>query len=235
MVKTVLFPEVCPFCGKASARGICKRCMEKLEKLRPKEPLCMKCGKPVRFMWQEYCYDCAHTYHYYDRGRALWLHLPPVSRSIYRFKFHNQRVFAKYYAKEAGVSLENVIQAWNPSLIIPVPLHKAKKRRRGYNQAELFAEELSRVFSIPADGSVLVRTRNTSPQKRLGMRERKKNLEGAFRVAGDEEQKKVQKKKLLLVDDIYTTGSTLDAAAKALKSAGAEKVYYLTISIGQGY
>lgn len=195
----------------------------------------MKCGKPLKYDWQEYCSDCAHTHHYYDRGRALWPHISLVTLSIYRFKFHNQRNFAKYYAAEAGKILEKTMKLWNPALIVPIPLHKAKRRKRGYNQAEVFANELGKVFGVPADGGVLVRVRNTAPQKKLDSGVRRRNLKRAFRVADKEKMSLVRGRTILLVDDIYTTGSTMDEAARVLKAAGAEKVYYLTISIGQGY
>lgn len=229
------WPEICPFCGKASGKGICPVCQKKLEQLRIREPRCMKCGKPVRYSWQEYCYDCGHTFHYYDRGIALWIHKEPVSQSIYRFKFHNQRVFAQYYAREALIHLKTDIQCWNPDFIIPVPLHFCKMRKRGFNQAEILAKELGKVFGIPVKEKILVRIKNTKPQKILGPKERNSNLKGAFMVDNRQKDKLLTGKTVLLVDDIYTTGSTLDAAAGVLKKAGAEKVYYLTISIGQGY
>ena len=83
----------------------------------------MRCGKPVQYKEQEYCHDCAHTYHYYDRGAALWLHKEPVSTSIYQFKYHNQRRFGFYYASEMAFRCRNLIRQWNPEAIIPVPLH----------------------------------------------------------------------------------------------------------------
>ena len=229
------WPEICPFCGKASVVGICSACRKKLEHLKIDDPRCMKCGKPVRYFRQEYCYDCEHTHHYYDRGVALWIHKEPVSQSIYRFKFHNQRGFAKYYAEEVEVRLKKDIQRWNPDFIIPIPLYSGKMRKRGFNQAEVFAKELENFLGIPVYGEILTRTKHTKPQKTLGSKERKNNLQGAFVVSDAKMAALLSGKTVLLIDDIYTTGSTIDAAAQILKRAGAEKVYYLTISIGQGY
>ena len=229
------WPEICPFCGKASVVGICSACKKKLEHLKIDDPRCMKCGKPVRYFRQEYCYDCEHTHHYYDRGVALWIHKEPVSQSIYRFKFHNQRGFAKYYAEEVEVRLKKDIQRWNPDFIIPIPLYSGKMRKRGFNQAEVFAKELEKFLGIPVYGEILTRTKHTKPQKILGSKERKNNLQGAFVVEDAKRATLLSGKTVLLIDDIYTTGSTIDAAAETLKRAGAEKVYYLTISIGQGY
>lgn len=227
----LLWPEVCPFCGKVNKIGICPACREKLEQLSVKDPKCMRCGKPVRHEEQEYCSDCAHTYHYYDRGAALWLHKEPVSTSIYQFKYHNQRRFSLYYASEMALRYKNLICQWDPEVIIPVPLHARRRRRRGYNQSLDVARELGRLLGIPVADKLVVRVKNTSPQKQLGHKGREKNLRNAFalkyRIQGA--------KSVLLLDDIYTTGSTVDGVSKVLKQAGVEKVYFLTISIGQGY
>lgn len=226
-----LWPEICPFCGRASSQGICGVCRKDLEKLKIQEPRCKKCGKPVARMEQEYCHDCEHTLHHYDSGLALWLHRKPVSTSIYRFKYHNQRSFGACYARELAEQFAPAIRRWNPDLIIPIPLHRSRRRKRGYNQAQIIACQLGKRLGIPVDVSSLCRRRPTSPQKMLGHGERRANLRKAFALKSGF----VPVAAVLLVDDIYTTGSTMDAAADILKKAGVEKVYFLTISIGQGY
>ncbi len=229
-IKELLWPNVCPFCGKASAEGICPACRERTYPLVIREPKCMKCGKPVRREEQEYCYDCTRMRHAYDRGIALWVHKEPVSTSIYQFKYHNQRFYARHYALEAA-RYRAVIRKWSPDVIIPVPLHFRRRRKRGYNQSEVFAEEVGKLLSVPVRPDAVKRIRNTTPQKVLGGRERRKNLEEAF-VAAPWVGRYYG---ALVVDDIYTTGNTVDAVAKILKRAGVRKVYFLTISIGQGY
>ena len=114
---------------------------------------------------------------------------------------------------------------------MPVPLHPSRKRKRGYNQAQILAEEIGKILEIPVDSKSLIRTRKTSPQKKLGHKERKKNLKHAFAVKHTFQAAK----RVLLVDDIYTTGNTIDAVSNVLKQKGVENVYFLTISIGQGY
>lgn len=193
----------------------------------------MKCGKPIRDQEQEYCHDCMRTQHYFDRGAALWLHKPPVNQSIYQFKFHNQRNFGKYYAREMMAEYGDVLTGWKIDMIIPIPLHPGKYRKRGYNQAAVLAEEIGKLLGIPAEESVLARIKKTGPQKKLGPGKRRQNLKGAFLVQG-KRKAALRGRTVLLIDDIYTTGSTLDEAARILKKAGAEKVFYLTISIGQG-
>ena len=228
----VLFwPETCPFCQKVCKEGICTECRERLEFLRIREPRCMQCGKQIRSMEKEYCYDCMHTHHYYEQGLSLWNHKAPVNQSIYQFKYHNQRRYGELYSQELVKNFQKEIRRWNPDVIIPVPLHRARRRKRGYNQAQILAENLGRMLCIPVDSKSLARRKKTSPQKKLGHNERKKKLKNAFAVTPAFRSVR----KVLLVDDIYTTGNTLDAAAKALKEKGVEKVYFLTISIGQGY
>lgn len=114
---------------------------------------------------------------------------------------------------------------------MPVPLHKKRRRKRGYNQAGVLGRRLGRLLGIRVDDKSLLRRVYTDPQKKLGRLERKKNLRNAFALKESFKPVPV----VLLVDDIYTTGNTIDAVSEVLKKKGVEKVYFLTISIGQGY
>ena len=227
----ILWPDTCPFCGKVNAAGICADCRKKARLLTVKEPRCMKCGKPVRYEEMEYCQDCTKIRHIYDRGVSLWLHREPVNTSIYRFKYHNQRFYAGFYADELVKKYGGLIKRWSPEMIVPVPLHSRRRRKRGYNQAELLAWELGKLLMIPVASDFVFRVRDTSPQKMLDNRKRRKNLEKAFAVRIPRHMPEC----VLVIDDIYTTGNTVDAVAGVLKKAGVQKVYFLTISIGQGY
>ncbi len=185
----------------------------------------MKCGKPVKDAEQEYCRDCLDARHEYDRGAALWVHKPPVNTSVYQFKFHNRRSFGSFYAKEMAAEYGEALAGWGIDIIIPVPLYPGKYKKRGYNQAAVLARELGKVLDIPVEERLLKRIRETAPQKNLTPRKRRQNLNGAFSV---EKRRRVflKSRSVLLTDDIYTTGSTVDEAAKTLKKAGAEKVFY---------
>ena len=112
-----------------------------------------------------------------------------------------------------------------------MPLHKNRKRKRGYNQAEIIAEELGKILGLPVYTELLTRVRDTMPQKMLNQTERKNNLKKAFKTT----KSSVQLQYILIVDDIYTTGSTLDAAAAALIEAGSKGVYTCCVSMGRGY
>ncbi len=202
----LFWPEVCPFCGKVSAQGICGECRKKTDRLKVREPKCMKCGKPVKDAEQEYCRDCLDARHEYDRGAALWVHKPPVNTSVYQFKFHNRRSFGSFYAKEMAAEYGEALAGWGIDIIIPVPLYPGKYKKRGYNQAAVLARELGKVLDIPVEERLLKRIRETAPQKNLTPRKRRQNLNGAFSV---EKRRRVflKSRSVLLTDDIYTTGS----------------------------
>lgn len=197
----------------------------------------MKCGKPIQNEEQEYCYDCSRFEYAFNQGYSLWVHHQPVSGAIYQYKFHNKRCYARIFAKEMVKNYGWAIRKWEIQAIVPVPLHKSKRRKRGYNQAEILADELVKEWQTAGVGkdirilkNVVFRVKKTKPQKMLDDFGRQKNLQGAFSVAKG--WKPI--KSVLIIDDIYTTGATIQKIASELKKAGVENVYFLTISIGQG-
>ena len=225
----LFYPTTCVFCGGICKTGICESCSEKTDFIQ--EPLCKKCGKPIHSQEGEFCFDCQKRMVHYEQGRSLWLHKRPVSSSIYEFKYKNKRVYGEVYGRKMAEQFSDLIRMWEIDVLIPVPLHRKKQRKRGYNQAEIIARELGKRLEIPVDTSVIIRGRETTPQKELGQKNRRKNLKKAFRLTG----KRLRGKNILLIDDIYTTGSTIDAMSEVLTKTGCEKIYFLTISIGQGF
>ena len=193
------------------------------------DTVCFRCGKPIRDTEKEYCRDCECKKRYFQQGRGLYIHEKKAAAAVYRFKFQNQRNFAEIFARELAQHYKEQLKNWGVEVLIPIPLHRKKQRKRGYNQAELLARALSKRTGIPVETEALLRVRNTVPQKNLHPRMREQNLRGAFGVSKD--WKPV--KSVLLLDDIYTTGNTINKAAEMLKRAGVGKVYFLSISIGQ--
>lgn len=180
---------------------------------------------------REYCYDCEKTRHAYAQGKSVWNYRGDIKQSIYRFKDGGRREYAVFYAKESARLYGDWIKNKDIEAILPIPIHKNRKKKRGYNQAQIYARELGKLLKLPVDAVTLIRVVDTVPQKKLDDRQRKNNLKKALKIKSDS----VQWKKVLLVDDIYTTGSTVDAAASALREAGVEEIYVLTIAIGKGY
>ena len=221
-----LYPPRCPVCGEISSDGICPVCTKKL--FFVKEHYCMKCGKPLEAAEAEYCRDCSRRQHAFVRGRALLSYRGPVKLSLYRMKYGNRREYARVYGQTMAHRLGPWICQCGIGLIIPVPLHPSRKRKRGYNQAEWLAKGISDVLHIPVDTHTLYRVRRTKPQKKLNDIERKQNLQGAFSVKCPLPPHACP----LLADDIYTTGSTVDEAARCLQAAGECKVYVAAVAIG---
>lgn len=227
----LLFPRRCPVCHEAvEERGelACGICRTRLSYVH--EPSCRKCGKPLLADEQEYCGDCRRKKHHYRQGRAPFLYDKVMRESIARYKYGGRKEYAAFYAEEILRRYAKEMRFWNAEALIPIPLHASRRRKRGYNQAELLARELSRRCGIPTDAKVLFRRKKTKAQKSLDDKERLANLRGAFSVG----KNKVPYKTVILVDDIYTTGSTIDEAAGVLRENGVQTVYFLCICVGRG-
>ncbi|MGN0342923.1 MAG: double zinc ribbon domain-containing protein [Roseburia sp.] len=227
----ILFPRRCPLCDQVIPmdRLICEPCSGKLPYLR--EPLCKKCGKSLSDDRTEYCRDCSRKAHSFRAGRAVFSYEGRMRESLYRFKYANRREYGAFYGEQAAILYGSWIKRCGVEAVIPVPLHRKRRQKRGYNQAEIFARELADRVGLPVRTDLVSRVVNTRPQKELDVEQRRKNLKKAFTI----NRSIVQLRKVLLVDDIYTTGSTVDAVTQVLRDAGVEEIYVLCISIGGGY
>lgn len=232
----ILYPKRCPICDGVvdtlllgREYPICEKCRNKVEYV--KEPACKKCGKPLTDEQGEYCRDCIRHSHEFTQGKALWVYKGCVKASIYRLKYSNRREYGISYAQELVEQYGSWIRHKNVEGIIPIPLHKKRARQRGYNQADIIALEMGRLLGLPVYRHLLKRCVYTRPQKELNDKERKNNLKKAFKIG----EYKVQLNHVLLVDDIYTTGSTMDGAAEVLHAAGVPEIYAVSVSIGRGY
>ncbi len=225
---TILYPRRCPICDGVVRFGskICPKCRKTV--LFTGKDTCLKCGKPLRDGMEAVCSDCRRMRHVFDRGFALFRYRS-VSGSIYRFKYLDRQEYADYYAEEMERVLGDQIRQLHADALVPVPMYEAKKRKRGYNQAEVLARAMGRTFDIPVRCDLIRRVRNTSPMKELDLSQRRSNLKGAFLAM----QNDVKLKTIIVVDDIYTTGSTIDAVAGELRRIGAEHVCFVTLAIGE--
>ncbi len=231
--KTVnlFYPSTCPLCGKIlkESEGMVHRtCQAAIEEIS--EPKCKRCGKPILSEHAEFCRDCYKKHKYFDQNAALWVYDGMIRQAVLDYKYSGMRSYTSYFAAHLAAGLGWWIRSKQPEILIPVPIHKKKKRIRGYNQAGLLADELSHLVGIPVIHDLLVRVKYTDPQKKLTPDERRKNLEKAIEVHKPE--KKKMPECVMIIDDIYTTGSTLDACAAVLKRAGVVRVYGVTLCIG---
>lgn len=224
-----LLPKTCPVCREiVMPRGnqICRECLKSFSFV--KDPTCEKCGKEILTGSQCLCYDCRHNRKSFTKGAAL-LNYDDVARECMSgIKFLNRKEDIDVFAAMMANRLGKIIVSWDPECLIPVPVHKERLIKRGYNQAEELAKCLGKRLNIPVRTDILVRNRRTAAQKDLDPAERLENLTGAF-----ETRKRLETTRcVVLVDDIYTTGSTVEACTRALMAAGAADVRAACICIG---
>lgn len=227
----LLYPPRCPICDEVlDIRW--KRCCPSCAKALPwvGENACMKCGKPVGDEGQEYCEDCQKQAHYYDRGVAAFTYTGALRHSVYRMKSSNRREYVPFFAESMSRVLVQYLPRWRPEAILPVPMYPRKRRSRGYNQSELLAEEIGRLTGIPVENTLLYCTRMVRPQKTLNRQERMKNLRGCFAVRGGFSPFRC----VLLVDDVYTTGSTMDELGRVLRKSGVQFIFFVVLCTGKG-
>ena len=230
MLTDLIYPRRCPVCDKAVkpfGNLICGECENKFVYI--KAPFCQKCGKELKDKRAFYCHDCAVKEHSYDKGMALFSY-GSAAESIYRFKYRGRQEYAAYFGERMAQILGKRILELKPDALVPVPIHSSKKRTRGYNQAELIAKELGRRLEIPVRTDLVHRVRKTQPMKNLSAQERQNNLKKAFKIGHFD----VKLYTIIIIDDIYTTGSTIDAVADELRSVGIQNIYYAALAIGRG-
>ncbi len=225
----IFFPRRCAVCDSLIGRKelVCEKCKSNIYTIQG--PTCMKCGKKVKQDEKMYCFDCSRKKHEFERGFAVFEY-QDIKGSLYRFKYAGRAEYAAYYAQKTVEVLGETIRGLNPDALIPIPLHKKRMRKRGYNQAQEYSVELSKRLQIPTISHFVIREKNTIPLKKLSNEQRQNNLKKAFKIS----QNDVKLKTIIIIDDIYTTGATIDTVSKICKEAGVRKVYFLSISIGKG-
>lgn len=247
MLITLLFPRRCPVCGEivpgiSGVRGgalpplenlICPECIDSLSPVR--QPVCMRCGKEVTGSRTEYCPDCMRHPRSFDGGAALFHYNEAARRSMAAVKYKNRREYLDFYSQAMVSRYGKWLSHIRPDALVPVPVHPARRRKRGFNQAEELAERISLLTGIPVRADLLIRIRKTLPQKELNPAERLNNLRLAFAVSDFYKIHPDQlPERVVLADDIYTTGSTMEACTRVLKEAGVKQVYVMSVCIGTG-
>ena len=213
-VLAFVFPPTCVICKQVGA-VICDSCMATLPRLQlPLCPLCSRrLDKPIAACWQ-----CRKRPFPLQKIGAVFEYTSPLTELIYKLKYHDQFALAEPLGKQMASAWPQ--QEISPSLVVPVPLHAQRQRKRGYNQSMLLAKQLCSEWTLPLSTTALQRVRNTRPQVELDASERAQNVQAAF-VA---DETAVVNQHILLIDDVCTTGSTLAACANALMAVGAASV-----------
>jgi ComF family protein len=228
---SLLFPPHCAACGRDVASGLhlCAGCGEKARRIEP--PFCRRCSEPFAgaIDGEFECPNCADRDLHFDCAVAPFLSRGVVREFIHRLKYDRETFLRRPLAAWLAEALTDERLARQPfDLIVPVPLHAARLRERSFNQAALLAALLSEHCGVPTL-ECLRRIRYTSTQTRLDRHERTENLRGAFRVR---DPAALQGSHLLLVDDVFTTGATVDECARVLRLAGAASVRVATVARG---
>ena len=213
-----LLPGSCLLCTADCANALlCDACTADLPALPPHA--CPQCGEQTTH--GERCGACLKAPPAFAKTYALFRYEFPVDRIIQAFKYGHQLTMADW----AGERLAQVINAAEYDLLIPLPLHPQRLRERGFNQSVEIARRIARHTGIPLDQQTLIRTRATAPQAELAMKERARNVRGAFECQTDHSGRR-----LLLIDDVMTTGATLREAARVLKLHGAATIHIAVIA-----
>lgn len=216
IIQDWLFPPTCLLCGDAGAEGrdLCLPCADSLPR---NTPACRFCAKPLPFVSLLPCGDCQKRPPAYDRAFALFRYEEPVGYLVRALKFHERYPCARLLGGMLADALQE--RADKPDLIIPVPLHSGRYRERGYNQALEIGRTLSKRLGIPLDLDSCVRALPTRPQTELTAKERLSNVRRAFVM-----NRPVTNLHLAILDDVATTGATVNEMAKTLRRAGARRI-----------
>ncbi|PJG83253.1 amidophosphoribosyltransferase [Caviibacterium pharyngocola] len=214
-----LFGAACVQCGKTLAiasHGLCSKCNKNISRFT----YCGCCGSPVS-VYAQHCGNCLRDEPAWDQMVIVGRYSEPLSVLIHRFKFQRQFWLDKTLARLLLLAIYEARRSHRlafPEVILPVPLHHFRQWRRGYNQADLLATQLANYLALPKNNALLKRTKHTPTQRGLSAKERRNNLRGAFVV--DERIAQYGYRSVALVDDVITTGSTLNEIAKKLRQSG---------------
>jgi ComF family protein len=230
---SVVFPAPCRICDRALTNAsripICDSCLSSFEPVA--EPMCALCGRPFASeiaaeAIQPLCRLCRLQYYAFDGARSFAIYDDTLFEAMALLKYEQVSRLGDWFSGKLAEVVRRQATEWRVNAVIPVPLHAARRRERGYNQAELIARPLARGLGLRLESRVLQRLKPRPPQLVLSRTERWQSVRGAYAAR---EKARVDNLRILLIDDVMTTGATLDACARALKKAGAAAVFGLTV------
>ena len=227
-VLDVLYPKdiKCIVCGKEikqkNDKSICEECNSLLPYNNGK--VCIKCGVALHSD-KHYCVHCKNKHLFYKIARAPFIYDKSVKNLIYKLKYSSDKYLSEYMAK--FMCEEILLNNIEFDLVVSVPLHKKRYKKRGYNQSALLGKEIAKKFNVEFDDNSLKRIINTKTQTSLTYEERQKNLNHAFEL---KDNYNVKGKNILLVDDVFTTGATVEKCSELLFNNGAKNVYVITFA-----
>ena len=223
--RDLFFPAVCFKCGdKLCDSFLCQECLENIDFF--KAPLCRLCSKPLKENTPSLCRDCVSKKTPYSYLISVAVYKEPIMSLIHDFKYRNCDWLTDFLSK---LMIEHLLKIdFDPKkydIATCVPMHYLKRKERGYNQAELLAKTIANHFKITFRDDIIYQTRYRKPQATLKEKDRKKNIENCFLA-----KETAKGKNILLIDDIFTTGSTIKACSRALKNEGAGDITVVTLA-----
>lgn len=217
----LIFPRICFFCNVRSTKMLCADCLEKLVFLNE---LCPICSSTVI---DRVCQKCSEKNFVFDQLNSVFQYNKVIQKLIHDLKYHELKIVADYLAEHCLEFIERNDLYLDVDLVIPVPLHRTRYRARGYNQAEIISLPVAKFLNCDHNPKLVKRAHFTKTQTRLGRSDRQKNVAGAFRI---NPKYSVYGKRILVIDDVFTTGSTLNAISQILKESGTLSIRVLTIA-----
>jgi len=230
-----LYPPRCRACrGRILGRDaeyFCEHCREHIQLVG--HPLCNVCGRPFPDASGDdhECGVCLERPPQFIAARA-WACYPreddhPLREVVQKFKYARKVSLGRPLGRLMARGCQEFLREIDADVIVPVPLYPKRLRWRGFNQSVLLAREVSRAYGIPMDPFLLQRRRETAAQTRLAEEERRRNVRGAFKLDPD---RPIRGKRVLIVDDVYTSGATVNECSRTLKQGGAKEIYVLTLA-----
>lgn len=206
----LIYPPICGICGKLNSNFLCNKCQKKLE-------------SQAKFKIEKN----SNTNYYFEEHLYIFEYQGMIRKVILNYKFNDKSYL---YKTIVNFLLKNekffqILQFYDT--IIPVPISKKRRKERGYNQSELIAKEIAKNIQKEYNKQCLFKTKNITEQSKLNREERQKNIQGVYKLYNPQ---KIQNKKILLIDDIYTTGSTVNECSKILIQAQPKKIGVLTLA-----
>jgi ComF family protein len=231
---SVIFPAGCRICDRlltgASRVPICGECLSSFVQVPSR--ICEVCGRPLEGLAHAkagplLCVACQEKTYGFDRARSFALYEGPLIHAILLLKFEQINPLGAWFAARLAELVSSGGEPLVADVVVPVPLHRQRERERGYNQAALIAKPLAKRLRLPHKAVLLMRTRARPDKRILSLEERWESVRGAFATRPGSQ---VDNQRVLLVDDVLTTGATLDACARVLREAGAKSVIGLTVA-----
>lgn len=220
----LLFPPRCAGCGRGGFL-LCPACWKTMQPLTT--PFCARCGVALNSA-DESCTFCRYQRLHLHGLRGVNSYQGPLRKAIHALKYEGQQRLAE----PLGLLLARAVQRYSLHTdgIVPLPLHPQRQQQRGYNQAELLAEVCANYLKVPYLKNLVLRQRATRSQVDLTFHERQQNVAGAFVLAPTASSRVKSYRSLLLIDDVSTTGATLEACAAPLYAAGVQHIWGLVLS-----